>query len=122
MNINGHTFSSPDYFSKNFKFKKPATMNFLNLKINYCKRLDKNKNNEQYIHLSISQTNKCYLGLGWVIVFVNTISVISWRQFYWWRKPEYAEKTTDLSPVTDKLYHIMFYQHTLTEQDSNSQR
>jgi hypothetical protein len=27
-------------------------------------------------------------------------------QFYWWRKPEYLEKTTDLPHVTDKLYHI----------------
>jgi hypothetical protein len=26
-------------------------------------------------------------------------------QFYWWRKPEFPEKTIDLSQVSDKLYH-----------------
>jgi hypothetical protein len=39
----------------------------------------------------------------------NNISVTVYygRQFYWWRKPEYLEKTIDLSQVTDTLYHIM---------------
>jgi hypothetical protein len=35
----------------------------------------------------------------------NNISAISWMSVLLVRKPEYPEKTTDLSPVTYKLYH-----------------
>jgi len=38
---------------------------------------------------------------------LTTLSIIF--QFYWWRKPEYPEKTTDLPQVTDKVYHIKLY-------------
>ena len=32
-------------------------------------------------------------------------------QFYWWRKPDYPEKTTDLLQDTDKPYAISAYHH-----------
>ena len=48
----------------------------------------------------------------WVIVFNATFNIFQlYRadQYYWWSKPKYPEKTTDLSQVTDKLYHIKLY-------------
>jgi len=44
------------------------------------------------------------VGLVWLMAFNATFN-----SSYWWRKPEYPEKTTDLSQVTDKLDHIMLY-------------
>ena len=44
----------------------------------------------------------------WIMVFNATFTEFyRGGQYYWWRKPEYPEKTTNLLQVTDNLCHIM---------------
>jgi len=49
------------------------------------------------------------IDLSKIRLFQQYFIYIVGGQFFLCSKPEYPEKTTELSHVTDKLYHIMLY-------------
>ena len=39
----------------------------------------------------------------------TTVQLYCVGQLDWWRKPDHTGKTTDMSEVTEELYHIVLY-------------
>jgi hypothetical protein len=49
------------------------------------------------------------IGLWCLTPFQTIFQLYRGRQFYWWMKLEYLEKTINLPQVIDKLNHIKLY-------------